>query len=370
MVIHFIVLFLAYFFMCLSNTQKSFYDSNQNILLDEHIMSSNREKKNKKKYFIASFVIMVTFLGLRDITIGTDTATYVSKFLRNDYTYSNIEIMFPILNYIIQIFTSKYYIYLSIIQAIILIGIFYNMKIYSFNREMFIFLYITSFSYIYSSSAMRFFCAFSIIMISFKYMIEREDKKVIMLIIMASLFHTSAIFFIPVYYFSKFKLTPYFVIFTFLLSNIINISINIIDFEVFLGLLSLDKYTYILDKSNQVGGMSVFINIFILVFIIIYRPIVKIYKKDFDFFVKMHFISMFLDFFTYGYRLVWYFRFPIWFIAPIVLMNLKYNKKRKYEYIIIYTIFIIAYLIYYYILLKTSLHSHNFLNYIFNSNLN
>jgi len=108
-------------------------------------------------------------------------------------------------------------------------------------------------------------------------------------------------------------------------------------------------------------------NFGIIIFSLIYYNSIVSYKEDYEFYLKMHAISTTIDFIGIAYRVVWYFRFPVWFILPIILKNLK--NKNKQDYHLIYFIFMIIYILMYYYLLKNSFSTHNLLNYIFNNYL-
>lgn len=326
-----------------------------------------RNSKYSKLFLFLLFIVMSLFLGLRSINIGTDTQTYISLFWNRNYSFSNLEIIVPLISRIIIMFSNKYFIYLTVLSMISLIGIIKCVKDYKFDTEYFLLLYITSFCFLYSTSAIRFFCSFSIILISFKYMIECNTKKVVFLLLLAMMFHTSAIVFFPIYFFTKFKYTK---------KNLLLILICGLAFVLFIELFGnhflfklklFEKYSYILNSDSSVGGLSTLMNIAILFFGIVYYNSVEKYKKEYEFFLKMQVFCILIDFVGIAYRIVWFFRFPVWFILPIILENLKI--KRKKDYLILYVIFLVIYLMLYYYYLKYSLDSHNFLNYTFNKML-
>jgi len=327
----------------------------------------DNNKKNAKFLLLIVFTLLVCFLGLRDISIGTDTYNYVYIFRSNMFQYSNLEIMLPIIIKIINMLTSKYYVYLLTLAFICIYGIYKSAKEYDFDTEYFIFLYITSFCFLYSTSAIRFFCAFSIILISFKYMIKQDTKKVLLLLLLACLFHTTAIVFIPLYFITKFKFSKkkYYLFLTILTFAVLFEKIIGFDFIFNIGLF--EKYKYVVETQNEVGGLSIIMNFGIIIFSLIYYNSIVSYKEDYEFYLKMHAISTTIDFIGIAYRVVWYFRFPVWFILPIILKNLK--NKNKQDYHLIYFIFMIIYILMYYYLLKNSFSTHNLLNYIFNNYL-
>lgn len=365
MKIHFVFLSIVFLLM------KLFEKSRKNIIVGtiNRVDDNINEKITSKLILMGVFLLMTIFIGMRSINIGTDTSTYISLHWIKNYNFSNIEIALPLISYLTSMITTKYFLYLLILQSLILLGVFVTVRRYIFPTEYFMFLYITSFTYLYSTSAIRFLIAFSIILCSFESMVKKEDMKVFMYVFIAMLFHTSAVIFIPAYMFTKPKIRSKKTILRTIIILIIIIVLNIIDLKYLLDFFSLSKYTYIVNDLNPIGGLSVPINIGIFVFAAYYKPLINIYKEEYNFFIKMHFISVFLDLFMYSYRLVWYFRFPIWFLLPIVLLNLK-ESNRKLDYLVIYVSMVLIYSLYYFMLLKNSYPTHNLLKYQFNSNFN
>ena len=142
MLIHFLLLY-GIFILTFIYRKKIDYNKRSNVLL------------------IIIFLVLNLFIGMRQINIGTDTSTYVALFLTKNYMFSNLEIIPQIISFVVGVCTNKYSVYLTILSAISLYGIYRNAKEYKFDTEYFIFLYIASFCYLYSTSAIRFFCAFS-----------------------------------------------------------------------------------------------------------------------------------------------------------------------------------------------------------------
>ena len=351
MIIHFILLY-SIFILTLIYRKKT---------------ENNGKTKGSNLILFITFTILALFIGMRTVNIGTDTTNYVLLFKLHDYSFSNFEVIPQLISLVVGLFTNKYYIYLTILSIITLFGIYYNAKKFKFDTEIFIFLYITSFCYLYSTSAVRFFCAFSIIMYSFKYMINGNNKKSIIFILLATLCHTSAIIFLPVYFITKFKYTKSYIFIFIIIMFLFTVLINLVGYNFIFNFEMFNKYTYVDSNQNEVGGMSSFINIGILVLALVYYNSIKEYKQEYEFFVKMHIFGAFLDFIGIAYRTIWYFKFPIWFIFPIILKNLK--NKKKSDYYILYITFIIIYSFMYYLLIKNSLTTHNLLDYTFNLSL-
>lgn len=176
--------------------------------------------KNKEKIFLTiAFIEMLLFLGLRDITIGTDLKNYIPyfNFFKNT-TWNGIFLLdlergYIILNKIISLFGGENF-FLFIVAIICLAGVYISIKQYSQNYFFSIFIYITMQFYIFLFSGLRQAIAFSIIWISLKYVIERKLFKFILFVLIASTFHKSAIICLPIYFIATKKITlKYFMFF-------------------------------------------------------------------------------------------------------------------------------------------------------------
>ena len=96
------------------------------VFLITYIYRKCRDSKKKKSVIanillILVFLILIIFTGLRDINVGTDTSTYVSMFINKDNTYSNLEILFPLISQLVHFFTNKYFVYLTILSFILIV---------------------------------------------------------------------------------------------------------------------------------------------------------------------------------------------------------------------------------------------------------
>ena len=124
----------------------------------------------------------------------------------------------------------------------------------------------------FSFNGIRQAIAISIIFLSIKYLIENKISKTIIIILIASLFHYSAIIFLPIYmigskiYISKNLLIIFTLIFL-LIPNIflINYLQNILSF--------LPKYSYYLNEivGDRSITLGVVLNAFMMFFPILYH---------------------------------------------------------------------------------------------------
>ena len=340
------------------------------IFLLTLLYKRTKEKNHKILSFVilfTIFILLAAFTGMRDISIGTDTKNYVAMHTTGKWVAENIEFALPIISHATHIFTNKYFVFLIILSIISIIGIIDVLKKNDFNIEIFIYLYITSFCYIYSTSATRFFCAFSIIMLSFKYIIENKKLKAILIILLAMLFHTSAIIFIPIIFITRFKFTKRNLTIFFISLAVATIMIEVFG-SYFFNIGMFQKYSYIEEATNTQIGPSIIINSILLMVSLLFYNKITDYKGEYEFSIKMLIISMFIDLIGIAYRAIWYFRFPAWFIIPIILVNIRKTDKKTY--LALYALTIIMYGCYYYFMLKVSIPSHKLLNYSFNTGFN
>ncbi|MGL4862907.1 MAG: EpsG family protein [Cetobacterium sp.] len=166
-------------------------------------------KKKLTFFFIVSFLSLWLFTGLKYDT-GWDYIGYKNFFenlsidasiYREDGVFikTYYEIGYKILNLIIRVLTSKFEFLNLIISFIIMLLISKNLKIYTQYPEV-SFLYYFSTVYLYlQMSTLRQGLAASILFFSFKYIIEKNMLKYCFYVFVASLFHSTAGFFIIFY---------------------------------------------------------------------------------------------------------------------------------------------------------------------------
>lgn len=171
--------------------------------------------------FLLLAIGMVLLAGLRD-GIGYDFESYklwfhTIKSTENFWEIDNIEIGYILLNKLCTSFNQ-----LILIIAIFSVGIklFYINK-YSKNKLLSMLLYFTGVYIMFDMGVIRQGLSISIALISIKYIIERRFLKFIFVIFVASLFHTSILIFIPLYFIGTKKFSRKFIYTASILSLII-----------------------------------------------------------------------------------------------------------------------------------------------------
>ena len=176
---------------------------------------SNKSKNNQriKKLFISIAILQLfIILALRKSTVGVDISGYIRQFYYISYsTFNDIlllrhEIGYKLLVKFISFITNNEQIFLAIIGGLSIMPI--GRFIYKYSKMPFLSfaLYISFNFYAFIFSGLRQAIAISIICISYDYIREQKLFKFLVTVILAALFHKSAIFFIPAYAISKIKL--------------------------------------------------------------------------------------------------------------------------------------------------------------------
>jgi len=172
-----------------------------------------RNNQNNKLdwFFILSFFVIVFTVGLRGESVGTDSENYKNfyiKFIDNDNglfsvfnnTYSIKEPGFLIVNYISSKISNNFSVLFVIMSFLAWIFIFNS---FSENKHIFyIVIYFTFVIGFYSSTmnGIRQAVSASIFLFSFKYISDYNFKKYFISILLAVIFHFSALLLIPFYF--------------------------------------------------------------------------------------------------------------------------------------------------------------------------
>jgi len=203
------------------------------IVISEFFVRNDVLLKSKKKLIIyCSFITLLLILlsGLRNVRVGTDTTQYLdiwSMLTAGDFKSidSSAELGFIYL----QIFLKQYVnynLFLLIVAALSLIPIGFIIGKYSK-------IYFYSFLLFYSSilfhtlefAALRQALALSLIVLSFHYIMKRNLKMYVPLLLIAFFFHKSSIIFFPCYWLYGIKLnknTLYFWIVLLIFSGVLS----------------------------------------------------------------------------------------------------------------------------------------------------
>lgn len=150
-------------------------------------------KTNKRIFIVVSFIIPMLIGGLR-YNVGTDYMNYLNAYQNNE----NIDIGFSIFSRIARIFDDfkvLFFMYNFFTLLFLFIGL-ENVKNENRSKAYFIFLFLY---YTTSFNAMRQMLAVSIIFCAYKYVYKNNFLKYSVMVLLASIFHTTAIFLLVLY---------------------------------------------------------------------------------------------------------------------------------------------------------------------------
>ena len=168
--------------------------------------------KNSNLYLFFSGGILILFSGLRgDFT--SDYKNYVNLFnFYNEFDFSQLfryqfgqEIGYVILNKLIGIFTDNSVIFMLFTSLIIISLYFKEIKRDSVYIWLSVLLFITIGQYYISFNLIRQILAASIIFAGSKYLYEKKLIKYFLIILIATLFHTTALIMVPFYFILNLK---------------------------------------------------------------------------------------------------------------------------------------------------------------------
>lgn len=253
---NFIILFLVYFFVA--------------------FISFNMFNISKKIQTILLILPLFLFTSLRNVNVGNDTYNYyfAFNFLSNQALFedsiSRFEPGYVLLNKLVASLGLEYFelqIFIAVLFYISLIRFLYK---YSPSIPVSVLTFISLHFFFQTMNVSRQFIAVGVLFFAFDYLIKKKLIGFIFTVFLASLFHSSAWFFLLTYPFMKIKITKnnfvFFITALLLMSFMFNPILNIF-FKYF------DKYNHYIGSIyfNNEGNIAVYLNllIYLSVFILI-----------------------------------------------------------------------------------------------------
>ncbi|MEI6578084.1 MAG: EpsG family protein [Eubacteriales bacterium] len=156
--------------------------------------------------FIVPAVLLTVFSGLRN-NMG-DTYFYMHSYnlLSNEMPIPKIsekEILFNYLQFLIHQITDKPQLLIFVGAVLSCVPVIYVIYKYSVAYELSIFLFVATSYYTFSFNGMRQYMAAGILVLGTKYLFSQEKKawlKYGVIVLIATMFHSSAIIMLPVYF--------------------------------------------------------------------------------------------------------------------------------------------------------------------------
>ncbi|CEN91459.1 polysaccharide polymerase [[Clostridium] sordellii] len=322
------------------------------IIVGAIITKVSKNLKNSRIFFYATFMMLVLTYALRSYNVGWDSLNYVDVFASsNSIQWNNIfnhwmEFGYIALNKVVRYFTDNYNFLWLIIGLIILIPIFKIISRYSQNIMFSLLIYITLGFYYNGMNQIRQAIATSICLYAFDKIINKEYGKSILITLIASCFHSSAIIFLA-FILAAWKIKDVNI------KCLINFSVITLIVFMFsnpiINFATKFMYSQYFTESNLIkhtkhGDLSMFIVYFaIMLFGFIYR---KRYIKTFESHKKVYDMLLLAIIFSVSLqlisvKLVMIARFSQYFTiySCILIPNIiKCIKNEKFKLVITYSI--------------------------------
>lgn len=164
----------------------------------------------KQIFLFGASLMILGVMALRSQAVGADTARYIEIF--NDHLYgtgmnvfgASKEWGFALFQNILSLFIS-YQFYIAIVSAIIVFSFYLFFEDYSDDLLLSIILHITIGLFAFTMSGIRQSLAICLTFLAFKYAKENKLIRFTVMVLVAYLFHNSAICFLPVFFIVKIK---------------------------------------------------------------------------------------------------------------------------------------------------------------------
>jgi len=222
----------------------------------------------KKAYAFITGITLALLMGLRHYSVGSDTVQYMYRY--NNFpvdftlgTFMGEETLFYALSTMLKNLGIGYQAYLAFIALIISVSFSYFYYKYSKNIFLSFFLHVTIGLFSVTMSATRQTIAISIILFAFDAIINQKFFRFTILVLIASLFHTSAIFFLPIYLLRNIKITKKIGL-VFLFSTIAILLVRIPVSKLFQYIVPMRYLKYgIVSEANPINPLLVVIAVLI-----------------------------------------------------------------------------------------------------------
>lgn len=312
------------------------------------ILFNKKINTNKMNFFdVIILFFMITVCGLRK-NVGTDYGLY-KFYYGNLGKGSRFEIGFKNLMIFCNKIGCSYNVFIFIIAAITIILFYLLIKRYSKKPADSIFYFVTLGYYAFLFNIIRQMLAISISLFGIKYIKEKNFIKYLVVIVIASLFHLSALIMIPVYFLLK-------------LPNNRKINIALIFICICAMFLYNDVYHFVIKNFTQYSaysevnaytftkpGLGTYIvglvNFVLFIVMFINRKKIRELDDMYDEYFKLFSYSLIFTGFSFvnsiAVRAGYYLSIYMIFLLPYLGKILFKKENKKFEIIIV--MFFIAY---------------------------
>lgn len=303
------------------------------LLLIISLTFSELNIKNSYPLRMVALLLIILFVGLR-YDVGADYLSYEKLYATaQNHVVQDflVEPGYFLLNKIVYFFHGKFFVLTTLIITIQLYFVHQsikNFKYYTF--ALFVFITMNLGSLV---NEMRQYVAVAIFLYATHFIIQRSFVKYLLLILLASCFHYSAILTLPLYFLLRIKFNHLLYPLTFVAAVIIS-KLGIFD-SLFARLIDYTPYAFYLEMEDaeQVATSSgfgfLFKNLLGLLILSCYKPLFKKYP-EYKCFLNLFFLFLICRnlFFNIGIlmRLTLYFQMAEVFIYPLFIYGIFQRK--------------------------------------------
>lgn len=315
-------------------------------------------KYNRKGYSIVICSLLASIVIFRSASVGADTLTYMYRFIHFGKTSWNkvlsladlydCEYGFAILNKLIYIASKSSRIFIIIISltSIILIG----KRVYEEARYPWLsfFIFVTLGLHANALNILRQFLAVSIVFYSYRFLNSCSLSKYIVLVLLASTFHYSALIVLPMYWLVRVDYKK----------SIVGVVIggavflNLYGKSVLLHFLGQTKYAHFLEEKDENGALGLLIISIVFFLLICVSVWLKGDYKHRNYYISFSLATVLISSLTFSFgiieRLLPYFTIVYLISIPNVLNEIKNNNARLY---LQYLFLICVILLFYYLVI-------------------
>ncbi len=178
--------------------------------------AKHNNKKRYKHYIIISAIVLIVILGLRNITVGVDTAGYAEAFGRvvdgrmRPIDYEWLGMGYTLISRIIGFVFGNNYVALNCVVGAFTIFFVYKAIIQnSKNKTLSLYLLLSSTLFYQMLNQSRQMLAIAIVLYSLKYLLDNKKLKYFITILLAASIHVSALFVLPFYFIRNLKINKH-----------------------------------------------------------------------------------------------------------------------------------------------------------------
>lgn len=307
---------------------------------------------------LAAFLLMI-IVSLRNLSFGTDTLVYVEKFRKyNLIEFSQIidylnkidekDKTFYLLVRILNLFSLEESLIVVLFSILFLTSIFWMIYKYSNNSLISIILFICLGYLFFSLTGLRQTFALTFIIFSYKYLRERKMYKFIILVLLASLFHSTALVFLIAYPLVYLKLGIKHLV-VLISASLINILFNSQIYSLLKNFIFNEQYEYYLNNEESLNYSGFLIQLSIFLFCLIFKKVILTKSPENITFYNLIFIGLIFQLFATNIAVV--FRISLYFsiFSIILFSNVISSFKDVYIRILVNLIVIVILIMYLFI---------------------